>query len=150
MRQSETPLFDQLVLHNKKNPISLHVPGHKYGKLFFDEKQSYFHEILKLDVTELSGLDDLHSPEGVIRDAEDLLSQLYNAQRSYFLVNGSTVGNLAMIMATLNENDVVLVQRNCHKSVLNAYSVNTCKSCIFRSQFSSSLGSCWRGTQSNL
>ena len=62
MRQSETPLFDQLVLHNKKNPISLHVPGHKYGKLFFDEKQSYFHESLKLDVTELSGLDDLHSP----------------------------------------------------------------------------------------
>lgn len=135
MRQTETPLFDQLVLHNKKDPISLHVPGHKYGKLFFDEKQSYFHEILKLDVTELSGLDDLHSPEGVIRDAEDLLSQLYNTQRSYFLVNGSTVGNLAMIMATLNENDVVLVQRNCHKSVLNAIQLAHAKAVFLDPKF---------------
>ena len=42
MRQSETPLFDQLVLHNKKNPISLHVPGHKYGKLFLDEETILF------------------------------------------------------------------------------------------------------------
>lgn len=127
MRQCETPLFDQLVLHNKKNPISLHVPGHKYGKLFMDDKQSYFHEILKLDVTELSGLDDLHSPEGVIRDAEGLLSQLYSTEKSYFLVNGSTVGNLAMIMATLKENDVVIVQRNCHKSVLNAIQLTRAK-----------------------
>ena len=94
---------------------------------FWMKKQSYFHEILKLDVTELSGLDDLHSPEGVIRDAEDLLSQLYGTERSYFLVNGSTVGNLAMIMATLNENDVVLVQRNCHKSVLNAIQLTHAK-----------------------
>ena len=127
MHQFETPLFDQLILHNGKKPISLHVPGHKYGKLFMEQKQSYFREILKLDVTELSGLDDLHSPEGVIRDAEDLLSQLYGTQSSYFLVNGSTVGNLAMIMATLNENDVVLVQRNCHKSVLNAIQLTQAK-----------------------
>ena len=42
MRQSETPLFDQLVLHNKKNPISLHVPGHKYGKLFFEKNNPIF------------------------------------------------------------------------------------------------------------
>ncbi len=127
MRQSETPLYDQLVLHNKKKSISLHVPGHKSGKVFFEQKQFYFHEILKLDVTELSGLDDLHSPEGVIRDAEALLTQLYNVQKSYFLVNGSTIGNLAMIMATLNENDVVLVQRNCHKSVLNGIQLTRAK-----------------------
>ena len=41
-------------------------------------------------------------------------------QKSFFLVNGSTVGNLAMIMSVCEEDDIVLVQRNCHKSVLNA------------------------------
>jgi arginine/lysine/ornithine decarboxylase len=127
MLQSKTPLYDQLVLHNEKDPISLHVPGHKYGKLFSEQKHSYFQEILKLDATELVGLDDLHSPEGVIREAEILLSQLYNVEKSYFLVNGSTVGNLAMILATLDEEDIVLVQRNCHKSVLNAIQLTHAK-----------------------
>jgi arginine/lysine/ornithine decarboxylase len=75
--------------------------------------------LLTLDATELAGLDDLHSPEGVIREAESLLAQLYHAKKSFFLVGGSTSGNLGMIMAALNENDLVLVQRNSHKSVMN-------------------------------
>ncbi|WP_338450447.1 aminotransferase class I/II-fold pyridoxal phosphate-dependent enzyme [Niallia oryzisoli] len=119
MDQSKTPLYDQLILHNENHPISLHVPGHKYGAVFSESKKSYFRELLKLDATELAGLDDLHSPEGVILEAENLLSHLYRVEKSYFLVNGSTVGNLAMIMAALKENDTVLVQRNCHKSILN-------------------------------
>lgn len=119
MDQSITPLYDQLVVHNEKHPISLHVPGHKNGSIFPESAKSYFRELLKLDATELAGLDDLHSPEGVILEAETLLSQLYCVEKSYFLVNGSTVGNLAMVMAALSENDTVLVQRNCHKSIMN-------------------------------
>lgn len=127
MNQLRTPLYDQLVLHTEKNPISLHVPGHKYGVLFDEKKHACFREFLKLDVTELTGLDDLHSPEGIILEAENLLSQLYGVARSFFLVNGTTVGNLAMMMATLKENDVVLVQRNCHKSVLNGIELTQAK-----------------------
>jgi arginine/lysine/ornithine decarboxylase len=97
----------------------LHVPGHKYGQLLQGGKYSAFHELLKLDATELPGLDDLHSPEGAIREAATLLSEVYGSEQSYFLVNGSTVGNLAMILAVLQKDDIVLVQRNCHKSVLN-------------------------------
>jgi len=119
MDQSKTPLYNQLILHSEKYPTSLHVPGHKYGTIFPNDAKSHFQALLKLDATELADLDDLHSPEGVILEAETLLSQLYDVEKSFFLVNGSTVGNLAMIMAALNEHDTVLVQRNCHKSVMN-------------------------------
>jgi arginine/lysine/ornithine decarboxylase len=121
--QLKTPLYDALIDHINKNPVSFHVPGHKYGTIHQPEANQYFKQILQIDATELSGLDDLHSPEGAILEAEALLSNLYRTQKSYFLVNGSTVGNLAMIMAICEEGTKVLVQRNCHKSILNGLSL---------------------------
>lgn len=117
------PLFDKLNTHFENKPISFHVPGHKYGSLFSAAGKTYFQDLLKLDATELTGLDDLHSPEGVIMEAQRLLAKLVGAKESFFLINGSTVGNLAMIMATIKEGNTVLVQRNCHKSILNALSL---------------------------
>lgn len=117
MNQLKTPLYQALKEHIKINPISLHVPGHKNGELLKGEP--LFQQVLKMDVTELSNLDDLHSPEGAIREAERLLADAYKAERSFFLINGSTVGNLAMIMAALQEGDIAFIQRNSHKSVLN-------------------------------
>ncbi|MGG3468419.1 aminotransferase class V-fold PLP-dependent enzyme [Neobacillus pocheonensis] len=116
-KQTETPLYHALLEHQRKNPISFHVPGHKNGLL---NQSPFFKPILQLDATELSGLDDLHSPEEAILKSEILLANLYQVEKSYFLVNGSTVGNLAMIMSAGSEDDTILVQRNCHKSVLNA------------------------------
>lgn len=119
MKQSRTPLFDQLTKHNQRKPLSFHVPGHKFGEVFPIKGHSFFTDILKLDATEITGLDDLHSPEGVILEAEELLADLYRTQKSFFLVNGSTVGNLSMILAAVKEDDIVLVQRNSHKSIMN-------------------------------
>ena len=119
MDQSQTPLFDALVNFYKKNKVSYHVPGHKNGQVFMEKGRFLYESLLAIDATELSGLDDLHAPEGPIMEAELLLANLHKVQKSYFLVNGSTVGNLAMIMATCGEGDTVLVQRNCHKSILN-------------------------------
>lgn len=119
MNQSQTPLFDALVNFNKKNKVSYHVPGHKNGQVFMEKGRFLYESLLTIDATELSGLDDLHAPEGPIMEAELLLANLHKVQKSYFLVNGSTVGNLAMILATCGDGDTVLVQRNCHKSILN-------------------------------
>jgi arginine/lysine/ornithine decarboxylase len=119
MNQAQTPLLDALINHIDKKSISLHVPGHKNGQVFLDKGYSYFKEILNFDVTELAGLDDLHHPEEAIKKSEDLLANLYGTEKSFFLVNGTTVGNLAMILSTCGSNDKVLVQRNCHKSVMN-------------------------------
>ena len=119
MNQLHTPLYSALVSHFKKEPISYHVPGHKSGMVFSQKGYNHFESILKLDMTEISGLDDLHDPEGAILEAQQLTARLYGVKESFFLVNGSTVGNLAMILATCEEGDTVLVQRNSHKSVMN-------------------------------
>ncbi|MFS0656639.1 aminotransferase class I/II-fold pyridoxal phosphate-dependent enzyme [Bacillus sp. 179-C3.3 HS] len=116
----KTPLYTALLRHAEKKPYSFHVPGHHNGDVFFDEARSYYAPLLQLDVTELEGLDDLHHPTGVIQEAEELLAHLYGADQSFFLVNGTTVGNLAMVMASCDAGDEIFIQRNCHKSVFHA------------------------------
>jgi arginine/lysine/ornithine decarboxylase len=120
MNQRQTPLYTALVKHLQSEPISYHVPGHKSGLVFPTEAKRIYEQLLKIDVTELSGLDDLHEPEGPILEAQQLTAELYGVKNSFFLVNGSTVGNLSMILASCNEGDTVLVQRNSHKSIMNA------------------------------
>ncbi|WP_409272929.1 aminotransferase class I/II-fold pyridoxal phosphate-dependent enzyme [Neobacillus sp. SCS-31] len=120
MNQQNVPLLHALMAHANKEPVSFHVPGHKYGTVLNEKAWGFFTEVMKIDATELSGLDDLHSPEGVIQEAAKLLAELYGVEESFFLVNGSTGGNLAMILAVCGEEDKILVQRNCHKSIVNA------------------------------
>ncbi|MDQ0247621.1 arginine/lysine/ornithine decarboxylase [Bacillus fengqiuensis] len=120
MDQSQTPLFTKLKEHHLRQTISFHVPGHKNGRVFPEKFSSPFADILNIDVTELTGLDDLHDPEGVIAESQHLAANLYGVDKTYFLVNGSTVGNLASILSVISPNDTVIVQRDCHKSVLNA------------------------------
>ncbi len=112
------PIVDALIRFQKRQPFSFHVPGHKHGVLsgLPEEIQS----ALSYDLTELTGLDDLHYPKEIIQDAQHLLAEAYNAKQSFFLVNGSTVGNLAMIYAACREGDKVIVQRNSHKSIFHA------------------------------
>jgi len=119
MDQAKTPLYTKLMSHADGKPFSFHVPGHKNGTVFPEKGQRFFADILKLDATEITGLDDYHSAEGVILEAEELLTDLFKTKKSFFLLNGSTVGNLAMILAAIKEEDVVLVQRNSHKSIMN-------------------------------
>ncbi|HET7656857.1 MAG TPA: aminotransferase class I/II-fold pyridoxal phosphate-dependent enzyme [Bacillales bacterium] len=118
MKQMGAPIYEAILQHARKQPLSMHVPGHKNGTVFpsIGEK---FRDVLSLDLTELRGLDDLHAPNGVIEKAEQLLSEYYQSEQSWLLVGGSTVGNLAMICAACHPGDRVLVQRNSHRSVLN-------------------------------
>lgn len=120
MNQEATPIFDALLKHRQQASISFHVPGHKNGTVFHPKGVEIFQPLLSIDATEITGLDDLHAPEGSILQAEELLADLYHAQSSFFLVNGSTAGNLAMILSACEDGRVVLVQRNCHKSIMNA------------------------------
>lgn len=114
----ERPIVEALQKFIKNNPLSLHVPGHKNGS--YSNLPIEIKKALIYDVTELTGLDDFHNPEEAILEAEKLLAQTYGAEQSFFLVNGSTVGNLAMIYATCQQGDTVIVQRNAHKSIFHA------------------------------
>lgn len=140
MNHEQTPLWDQLKKHASHQPVSFHVPGHKNGQLAGGDGADYFKDILKLDATELSGLDDLHSPEGVILKAQKLLADLYGVPKSFFLVNGSTSGNLAMVMSAAKENETVLVQRNCHKSILNGITLARAKPVFLAPEFNEEWG----------
>ncbi|MBB6455221.1 lysine decarboxylase [Salirhabdus euzebyi] len=118
--QNKTPLFTALKNHIDLHPISFHVPGHKNGSIFPNKGKEFFQNLLKLDQTEISGLDDLHQPEEAIKEAQQLTADLYDADHSFFLVGGSTLGNLSMVMAVCNVGDKIIVQRNSHKSIINA------------------------------
>lgn len=135
MNQKHTPLYDALIKHKNKKAISFHVPGHKNGEVFLKEAHPVFQNILNVDVTELSGLDDLHSPSEAILEAETLLANYYEVKKSFFLINGSTVGNLAMILSAVSEGDEVLVQRNCHKSIMNGLSLANVKPIFIAPEF---------------
>lgn len=118
-KQHKTPLFEALKQFAQKKTLSFHVPGHKNGAIFSAEGMEYFRSILSIDLTELTGLDDLHAPKEVIAEAEQLASEWFHSDHTFFLVGGSTAGNLAMILATCSQNDKVIVQRNSHKSIFN-------------------------------
>ncbi|WP_232726029.1 aminotransferase class I/II-fold pyridoxal phosphate-dependent enzyme [Bacillus sp. FJAT-42315] len=120
MNQERIPLMEALQRHIDQKTLSFHVPGHKGGQVWMDGVAADFYKFLAYDQTEISDLDDFHSPEGCIEEAQRLLIDLYQTKKSYFLVNGSTVGNLAMVLSVCEEGDLIFVQRNCHKSILNA------------------------------
>ena len=116
--QEKRPLVEALEKLHKNNPISFHVPGHKNGLL--SNLPRTIKETMQYDFTELNGLDDYHHPKEAIKEAEILLARVYKSQKSFFLVNGSTVGNLAIIYATCQFGEQIIVQRNAHKSIFHA------------------------------
>lgn len=119
MNQKKTPLYDALEQFAARSPISFHVPGHKNGRIFPEKAREFFESVLSLDLTELSGLDDLHAPQGVIDEAQALAADFFGADHTHFLIGGSTAGNLAMILSVCTAGDKIIVQRNSHKSVFN-------------------------------
>ena len=118
VQQQRRPLFCALNDHLEKEKMSFHVPGHKNGMNW--PRDSAMRQMLPFDQTEVTGLDYLHEPEDVLKESQELLSSFYGSKKSYYLINGSTVGNLAMVMGATNKGDQVLVDRTCHQSIIHA------------------------------
>ncbi|MCI3923293.1 aminotransferase class I/II-fold pyridoxal phosphate-dependent enzyme [Paenibacillus sp. TRM 82003] len=115
------PLFEALEMYRLKRKASFHVPGHKAGAAYVsDPTAAAWAAIGEIDATELNGLDDLHAPSGAILEAQSLAAACFGAERTYFLVGGSTVGNLSALHAVAGAGDVVVMQRNAHKSAIHA------------------------------
>ncbi|MDI6601367.1 MAG: aminotransferase class I/II-fold pyridoxal phosphate-dependent enzyme [Thermoanaerobacteraceae bacterium] len=109
------PLFDGLLRYVEKNITPFHMPGHKQGKgiLRADEiKENLF----KIDLTELPDTDNLHNAKGIILEAEERAAKAFGAKKSFFLVNGTTGGIYAMMLATLHPGEKLLIERSCHRS----------------------------------
>lgn len=102
--------------HLEQGSIPLHVPGHKGGRGLDPEAAVWLESAARLDLTELDGLDSLHAPEGAIAEAQSLAAHLWNADQTFFLVGGSTVGIQASILASCQPGDTVLLPRDAHMS----------------------------------
>lgn len=119
MNQNQTPLLEAVTELIETNPAYFRIPGHRLDKGISPRwTDKVGTAVFAYDVTETPLTDDLHSPEGAIGEAQRLLSALYNADQSFFLVNGSTCGNEAMILSAACEGEKIMVARNAHKSAL--------------------------------
>jgi len=110
-------MYEELIKLYESDEYPLHMPGHKrnrgYGQI----------EAVNIDITEIEGYDDLYNPEGFIKEALDRAKSIYNSDKTYFLVNGSTVGILTAVFATVPQSGRILMARNCHKSVYHAVEI---------------------------
>src|SRR6056297_2962161 len=118
--QNKTPLADAIVNYKDKNCTPFDVPGHKYGRGVQELVDFYGEKTVSIDYNSMKPLDILSDPTSVIKDAEDLLAKAYSGDNGYFLVNGTSSGVKAMIMAVCNPGDKIIVPRNAHKSALSA------------------------------
>ncbi|MDR0485818.1 MAG: aminotransferase class I/II-fold pyridoxal phosphate-dependent enzyme [Elusimicrobiota bacterium] len=118
-KQSRAPLFDTLLSHAQRDVVSFHCPGHKNGRSIDDSLKNYTGiEAFKFDVTVFDEVDSLHDPVGPIKRAQELMAEAYGVKQSFFLVNGTSVGNMAMFLSACSPGDSVIISRSSHKSVM--------------------------------
>ena len=107
-------LRDQLREYCGLGIYPMHMPGHKRSLAPVPDLP------YEWDVTEVEGTDDLHDAEGILKEAMDRTTKLVGSRRTWYLVGGSTCGNLAMLYAAVPFGGEVILARNCHMSVFHA------------------------------
>ncbi|KQK12139.1 uncharacterized protein LOC104583539 isoform X3 [Brachypodium distachyon] len=115
------PLVQALESTAAQDVSCFHFPGHNRGKAAPNSLSKLIGPGMFLhDLPELPELDDLFYPNGVILDAQNRAAELFGAFKTWFLVNGSTCGIQAAVMATCAPGDYIIIPRNCHISVISA------------------------------
>jgi len=119
--------FGELVRYTQEYKYAWHTPGHTggvaflkspVGKLFF---RFYGENTLRSDLSvSVPELGSLLEHTGVVGDAEADAARIFGAERTYFLTNGTSTANKVVFSGCVQPGDIVLVDRNCHKSVMYA------------------------------
>ncbi len=108
-------LYRELIKLAESDMYPFHMPGHKRNDLSTPLKGAF-----RCDITEIDGFDNLHDESGIILEAEERANRLYGADKTFFLVNGSTSGVLTAISAAVPRGGKILASRGSHKSFYNA------------------------------
>lgn len=117
-RHSEAPYYEAVKSYAEGGNLGFHMPGHTQGKGAPPELMELMGaRALRADITQVLDIDDIHRPCNALKEAQELAADAYGAEHTWFLVNGSTVGNQAMLLACLKPGDEVLLPRNVHRSV---------------------------------
>ena len=125
-----------LLQHAAAQPVSFHMPGHKGARIYRENGYGDFLDIvMDCDITEIPGADNLFQTESIIAETMEKYRKLYETKKSYLLVNGSSGGLIAAILATsgtagttgtacaAGRGGKLIMARNCHKSIFNALSL---------------------------
>jgi len=116
--QTKTPMFDALMEYYNNNTIPFHVPGHKKGQGMVKKFRDFVGtNVLSIDVTVFHQVDSLHKPTGVIKEAQELAADAYNADHTFFSIHGTSGAIQAMIMSVVSQGDKIIIPRNVHKSI---------------------------------
>lgn len=120
-KQYQTPLFTKLREHAKQNPYQFHIPGHKKGHGMDPEYRDFIGpNALSIDLINIAPLDDLHHPQGIIKEAQQLAAEAFGADHTFFSVQGTSGAIMTMVLSVVGPGDKIIVPRNVHKSVLSA------------------------------
>ena len=121
------PFFRALVEHTAQSNYSWHTPGHGGGVAYRKSPVGQaFHQFfgentlrsdLSVSVPELGSLLDHTGP---VAEAEARAARNFGADHSFFVINGTSTANKIVWHAMVGRDDLVLVDRNCHKSILHA------------------------------
>lgn len=118
MDQRDAPFFEALRQYAETEATPFSTPGHKRGVGAPAGLRELLPDALGCDVPHGGGVDTTHFSRGLLRQAERLAADAYGGDDARFLVNGSTTGNLAMLMGVANDGDTVIVSRMLHKSLM--------------------------------
>lgn len=119
LTQESAPIIEALSAY--KGVTRFHMPGHRGGvgvdPIAIDQLGI---KAYRSDVTGVLGMDDLHEPHGCIQEAEELAAEVFGADQTFFSVGGTSGAVHAMVMATMNDGETLIIPRNIHKSILAA------------------------------
>ena len=122
-KEKQPGLLERLTEYAGSDAYPFHMPGHKRREIP-DGIPGGFPDPYGIDITEIDGFDNLHHAEGILKDAMETVAAIYGADRSWYLVNGSTCGILSAVFATTENGGKILTARNCHKAVYHAIYLN--------------------------
>ncbi|MBQ8168509.1 aminotransferase class I/II-fold pyridoxal phosphate-dependent enzyme [bacterium] len=118
--KTQAPIVEALKKAYENPTYQFHIPGHTKGNGVLPEfKQLVGRKALAIDTTdEFDNLGTLHPATGPIKEAQELAAKAFGAKKTFFLLNGSTAGNLALAMGLTKKGQRIITNRNCHRSVL--------------------------------
>lgn len=128
MREEEL-LINRLKAYKDSRIYPFHMPGHKrlqLGGIKGETARSGmdFPNPFFVDITEVEGFDNLHHAQGILKQSMEWAARVYGADRTWYLINGSTCGILASVCGCTRPGGHILMSRNCHKAAYHAAYIN--------------------------
>ena len=133
--QERMPFVEALESYKKQHFVPFHTPGHKIGVEAPQLLKDWMGPALPYDLGVMYALDDLHEPEGQLKEAQELTAELYGADYCWFSINGTTALIEAMIMGSVGPDETIIIPREAHRSVISGLVLSGAKPVYMDCQF---------------